>query len=101
MPQLSLHNSLSRRKELFEPLDPLHVRMYVCGPTVYDLAHLGNARAIVVYDVFARLLRILYPAVTYVRNITDIDDKINTRALESSHHSGFSRGYGGARRVAA
>jgi cysteinyl-tRNA synthetase len=83
MHALFLHNSLSRRKERFEPLEPQHVRMYVCGATVYDLAHLGNARTFVVYDVLARLLRLLYPRVTYVRNITDVDDKINARAKES------------------
>ncbi len=83
MPELFLTNSLTRRKERFAPLDPSHVRIYVCGPTVYDLAHLGNARAMVVFDVLARLLRALYPRVTYVRNITDIDDKINARAAES------------------
>ena len=83
MPALSLHNSLTRRKERFEPLDPANVRMYVCGPTVYDLAHVGNARPVVVYDVLARLLRRLYPHVTYVRNITDVEDKINARAQES------------------
>lgn len=83
MPELHLHNSLSRRKERFTPADPAHVRMYVCGPTVYDLAHLGNARPVVVFDVLARLLRRLYPRLTYVRNITDVDDKINARALES------------------
>jgi cysteinyl-tRNA synthetase len=83
MPELYLHNSLSRRRERFEPLDASHVRMYVCGPTVYDLAHIGNARAIVVFDVLARLLRLLYPRVTFVRNITDVDDKINARAAAS------------------
>ena len=83
MHTLFLHNSLSRRKERFEPLDPQHVRMYVCGPTVYDLAHIGNARTMVVFDVMARVLRLLYPRVTYVRNITDVDDKINARAKES------------------
>jgi cysteinyl-tRNA synthetase len=83
MPELQLHNSLTRRKERFEPADPADVRIYVCGPTVYDLAHLGNARAIVVYDVVVRLLRTLYPQVTYVRNITDVDDKINARSRES------------------
>jgi cysteinyl-tRNA synthetase len=82
MPDLTLHNSLTRRKERFEPADPAHVRMYVCGPTVWDLAHLGNARPVVVYDVVARLLRRLYPHVTYVRNITDVEDKINARAQE-------------------
>ncbi len=80
MPALKLHNSLTRRKEGFEPLDPGHVRMYVCGPTVYDLAHIGNARPMVVFDVLARLLRRLYSRVTYVRNITDIEDKITARA---------------------
>jgi cysteinyl-tRNA synthetase len=78
-----LHNSLTRRKERFVPLDPGHVRMYVCGPTVYDLAHIGNARPAVVFDVLARLLRRIYPRVTYVRNITDVEDKINERARES------------------
>ena len=85
MPQLFLTNSLTHRKQLFEPLDPKNVRMYVCGPTVYDLAHVGNARPVVVFDVLARLLRQLYGAkhVTYVRNITDVDDKINARAAET------------------
>jgi cysteinyl-tRNA synthetase len=83
MPDLYLHNSLTRRKERFEPADPANVRMYVCGPTVYDLAHVGNARPVVVYDVVARLLRYLYPHVTYVRNITDVEDKINARAQET------------------
>jgi len=80
---LQIHSTLSRRKEVFEPLDPAHVRMYVCGPTVYDLAHIGNARPVVVFDVLARLLRRLYPKLTYVRNITDVDDKINARSRES------------------
>ncbi len=83
MPEFYLHNSLTRRKERFEPAEPGNVRMYVCGPTVYDLAHLGNARPVVVFDVVARLLRRLYPSVTYVRNITDVDDKINARAKAS------------------
>ena len=75
---LVLYNSLTRRKEVFEPLDPERVRMYVCGPTVYDTAHIGNARAIVVFDQLYRLLRHTYGAdhVTYARNITDIDDRI-------------------------
>jgi cysteinyl-tRNA synthetase len=80
---LFLHNSLSRRKERFEPLEPQHVRIYLCGPTVYDLAHIGNARTMVVFDVLVRLLRVLYPRVTYVRNITDVEDKINARAQET------------------
>ncbi len=83
MPALTLHNSMTRRREAFAPLDLSHVRMYVCGPTVYDLAHVGNARGMTVFDVLARLLRRLYPRVTYVRNITDVDDKINARAAET------------------
>ena len=81
---LQLHNTLSRRKEEFVPLDPKNVRMYVCGPTVYDYIHIGNGRPIVVFDVLFRLLRRLYGEghVTYARNITDIDDKINARAKE-------------------
>jgi len=83
MPDLYLHNSRTRQRERFVPIDPANVRMYVCGPTVYDLAHLGNARPNVVFDVLARLLRRLYPALTYVRNITDVEDKINARAAET------------------
>jgi cysteinyl-tRNA synthetase len=83
MPELRLHNSLTRTKEIFVPLDPGHVRLYVCGPTVYDLPHVGNARPVVVYDTLVRLLRRIYPRVTYVRNITDVDDKINARAAAS------------------
>ena len=83
MAELFLHDFAARAKRRFEPLDPQHVKLYVCGPTVYDLAHLGNARPVVVFDVLARLLRRLYPRVTYARNITDIDDKINARARES------------------
>jgi cysteinyl-tRNA synthetase len=88
MPELRLHNSLSRQKERFTPLDPAHVRLYVCGPTVYDLAHIGNARPVVVFDVLSRLLRRLYPRLTYVRNVTDVDDKINARAQESGEPIG-------------
>jgi cysteinyl-tRNA synthetase len=79
---LKLHNTLTRTKEDFVPLDPSNVRMYVCGPTVYDFAHIGNARPAIVFDVLFRLLRHVYGAehVTYVRNITDVDDKINARA---------------------
>ena len=80
MPTLTLHNSLTRRREIFVPIDPEHVRLYVCGPTVYDRAHIGNARPEVVSDVLVRLLRHLHPRVTYVRNVTDVDDKINARA---------------------
>ncbi|TQM93116.1 cysteine--tRNA ligase [Roseinatronobacter monicus] len=82
MTEIRLHNSRTRRKDPFVPLDPQNVRMYVCGPTVYDRAHLGNARPVVVFDVLYRLLRHEYGAdqVTYARNFTDVDDKINTRA---------------------
>lgn len=80
---LTLHNSQTRRREPFVPIDPGHVRVYVCGPTVYDLAHVGNGRGMTVFDVLVRLLRVLYPRVTYVRNITDVDDKINVRAAET------------------
>lgn len=83
MTELAFHNSATRQRETFTPLDPQHVRLYVCGPTVYDLAHLGNARPVVVFDVLARLLRRRFPRVTYVRNITDVDDKINARSQES------------------
>ena len=80
---LQIYNTLNRAKEEFVPLDDENVRLYVCGPTVYDYAHIGNARPVVVFDVFVRLLRSLYPKVTYVRNITDVDDKINAAAQES------------------
>ena len=75
---LTIHNTLSRQKEAFEPLDPENVRLYVCGPTVYDFAHIGNARPVVVFDLLFRLLGHIYGPgyVTYARNITDIDDKI-------------------------
>ena len=81
---LKLYDTLTREKRLFAAIDPARVRMYVCGPTVYDFAHIGNARPVIVFDVLFRLLRHLYGAahVTYVRNITDVDDKINARAAE-------------------
>ena len=79
---MQLHNTLSGRKEAFVPLDPARVTMYVCGPTVYSYAHIGNARPAVVFDVLARVLRRRYPQVVYVRNITDIDDKINAAAAK-------------------
>lgn len=82
MTQLSLYNTRTRAKAPFMPLDPANVRAYLCGPTVYDRAHIGNARNVVIFDVLIRLLRRLYPNVTYVRNITDVDDKINIRAKE-------------------
>jgi len=83
-PTLRIYNTLAREKQEFLPLDASNVRMYVCGPTVYDFAHIGNARPLIVFDVLYRLLRHLYGAghVTYVRNITDVDDKINARAAE-------------------
>ena len=83
---VSLYNTLSRGKERFEPIDPGDIRVYVCGPTVYDYAHIGNARPVVVFDVLYRLLRHLYGegCVTYARNVTDVDDKI----IEAAHRSG-------------
>jgi cysteinyl-tRNA synthetase len=80
--ELRLYDTLTREKHTFVPLDPANVRLYVCGPTVYDFAHIGNARPVIVFDVLFRLLRHLYGEshVTYVRNITDVDDKINDRA---------------------
>ncbi|MDK4732742.1 cysteine--tRNA ligase [Rhizobium sp. CNPSo 3490] len=82
-PELKLYNTLTREKSVFKPIDAENVRMYVCGPTVYDFAHIGNARPVIVFDVLFRLLRHLYgeDRVTYARNITDVDDKINARAL--------------------
>ena len=80
---LVIYNTLSREKEPFVPLDAAHVRLYVCGPTVYDYVHIGNARPVVAFDVLYRLLRRLYGRVTYVRNITDIDDRIIVRAADN------------------
>ncbi len=80
---LLLHNTATRKKEPFEPIEPDHVRLYVCGPTVYQRIHIGNARPLIVFDVLFRLLRHLYPKVTYVRNITDVDDKIIKQASEN------------------
>ncbi|MGB1866421.1 MAG: cysteine--tRNA ligase, partial [Candidatus Puniceispirillaceae bacterium] len=77
---MQLYNTLTRQKQPFIPIDPSHVRVYACGPTVYGRIHVGNARPIVVFDVLVRVLRRLYDRVTYVRNITDVDDKINERA---------------------
>jgi cysteinyl-tRNA synthetase len=80
--ELRLYDTLTKEKRVFTPIDPSNVRMYVCGPTVYDFAHIGNARPVIVFDVLFRLLRHIYGAdhVTYVRNITDVDNKINDRA---------------------
>ncbi|MCZ4280626.1 cysteine--tRNA ligase [Kiloniella laminariae] len=82
---IKVYNTLAREKQEFVPIDPKNVRMYVCGPTVYDLAHIGNARPVVVFDVLSRLLRVEYGAehVTYVRNITDVEDKIIEASLKS------------------
>ena len=76
--KIKLHNSKVRKKEIFEPIDPSNIRMYLCGPTVYDRAHLGNARNVIVFDVLFRFFREVFGArhVKYVRNFTDIDDKI-------------------------
>ena len=89
-PQLKFYNALTRKKVDFQPIDRDNVRMYVCGPTVYDFAHIGNGRAAIVFDVLYRLLRQVYGEshVTYVRNITDVDDKINARALRD--HPGLA-----------
>jgi cysteinyl-tRNA synthetase len=84
--ELKLYDTLTRQKRPFDPLDRARVRVNVCGPTVYDFAHIGNARLVIVFDVLFRLLRHLYGAdhVTYVRIITDVDDKISARAAEES-----------------
>lgn len=82
MTQIKLHNSLTRKKEDFIPVNPEHVRLYACGPTVYSYAHIGNGRAAVVFDLLARVLKTIYPKVTYVSNITDIEDKIIKAAKE-------------------
>jgi cysteinyl-tRNA synthetase len=82
--ELKLYDTLARDKRAFVPIDPQRVRMYVCGPTVYDFAHIGNARPLIVFDVLFRLLRRLFGPdhVIYARNITDVDDKINDRAAQ-------------------
>src|SRR5213076_3464238 len=82
--ELTLYDTFTREKRAFTPLDPERVRVYVCGPTVYDFAHIGNARPLIVFDVLFRLLRHIHGAerITYVRNITDVDDKINARAAQ-------------------
>ena len=79
---LSFYNTLARGRQDFAPVDPDHIRLYACGPTVYDRIHVGNARPLVVFDVLVRLLRHHFSKVTYARNITDVDDKINARAAE-------------------
>ncbi len=82
MNDLKLYNTLERKLSNFNPIDPKNIKIYACGPTVYDFIHIGNARPLVIFDVLVRVLRNLYPKVTYVRNITDVDDKINQRAKE-------------------
>ena len=82
--KLKIYNTISNQKETFEPVDLNHIRMYTCGPTVYNYAHIGNARPAIISDILVRVLRFLYPKVTYVSNITDIDDKI----IESSQELG-------------
>src|SRR6056297_1220846 len=93
MTTIKLYNTKARAKQVLTPLDPDNVRMYVCGPTVYDRAHLGNARPVIVFDVLYRLLRHVakengWGKVTYVRNFTDVDDKINARAAETGRAIG-------------
>ena len=90
MTQIKLRNSMTRKTEVFSPIDPQNVRMYLCGPTVYDRAHIGNARNVIMFDVLFRLLRTVYGVdhVTFVRNFTDVDDKINARAAESGRSIG-------------
>lgn len=83
MSKLKIYNTLTNKKEEFKPIDPAHITMYVCGPTVYNYAHVGNARPVVVFDTLARLLRHDFPKLTYARNITDIDDKIIEAAQET------------------
>jgi cysteinyl-tRNA synthetase len=80
--EVKIFNTLTRKEEILKPIDPNHLKMYVCGPTVYDRPHLGNARSAVVYDLLFRFLKKTFPQVTYVRNITDVDDKINAAAKE-------------------
>ena len=77
-----LYNTMAKEKQVFLPIQRDHVCLYACGPTVYDRIHVGNARPLVVFDALVRLLRAVFPKVTYVRNITDVDDKINARAAE-------------------
>ena len=82
MNSLKIFNSLTNKKEVFKPIDKNNIRVYACGPTVYNYAHIGNARMAVVFDTIVRILRYVFPKVTYVSNITDIDDKIIKRSLE-------------------
>ena len=83
---VEIYNTFSKKHQKFEPIDEKHVRLYVCGPTVYDSIHVGNARPIIVFDVLVRFLRTIYPKVTYVRNITDVDDKIIIQAKKNKEN---------------
>ena len=83
---IEIYNTFSKKHQRFEPIDEKHVRLYVCGPTVYDSIHVGNARPIIVFDVLVRFLRTIYPKVTYVRNITDVDDKIIIQAKKNKEN---------------
>jgi len=83
---IEIYNTFSKKHQKFEPIDEKHVRLYVCGPTVYDSIHVGNARPIIVFDVLVRFLRTIYPKVTYVRNITDVDDKIIIQAKKNKEN---------------
>ena len=86
MSNLQLTNSLTRKKEVFKPINPKKVSLYACGPTVYDSPHVGNARSLVVFDILYRVLKILYGSnVIYVRNITDVDDKIIDASLKKKN----------------
>ena len=92
--ELVLYNTLNRGKNLFQPIDPSRITMYVCGPTVYNRVHIGNARPVVVFDTLYRVLQSLYPTVVYARNITDIDDKIMATAAQLGEDiSTFSERY--------
>ena len=88
---LKIYNTLSKQKELFKPIDKKSIKMYVCGPTVYSYAHIGNARPAIVFDILYRVLKNIFPKVTYVRNITDVDDKINEAAKKLNNQFHTSR----------
>ena len=93
---IKIYNSLKRSKELFVPLEPGRVKMYVCGPTVYDSCHIGHARSVIVFDVIYRYLTAVGYDVTYVRNFTDIDDKIIEKSLQSQRPFGeITKGFEG------
>ena len=91
MNNLKLYNTANRKVTDFEPVDNGNIKIYACGPTVYDFIHIGNARPLVIFDILVRLLRKIYPKVTYVRNITDIDDKIKKSGIFEVHLIGRNR----------